>query len=129
MKKTIVMEKYPAYSLSIKKSETKYKSAPEIISYFRNLIEKDPVAAFIAEFNHYEHTKSLQNGEITQNIIDAQNIIFCFGQKISNPMILSIRPRSIGVVETNEEFIVSFLEAPNEQAHKKMEAWSKALVN
>ena len=129
MKKTIVKEKYPVYSLEIQKSETSYKNVSEIIAYFKELITNDPVATNIGIFDHYEHTKNLKNGEISDNILDAKNIVFCFGQKLDNPIILAVRPRSIGVVETDRAFVISFLEAPMEPAHNKMEKWAKDLVN
>lgn len=128
MKKTIVMEKYPVFSLEAKKDELKLQSVDEIISYYNELIEKDPVARYIGVFDHYNHTKSLKNYEISDNIKEAKNILFCFGQKITNPIVLSARPRSISVVQEDENFVISFIEAPNPSAQEKMEKWTKDLI-
>ena len=76
MKKTIIMDKYPVYSLSILKTETKYTSVTDIISYFENLVNNDPVATMIGVFDHYKHTQSLETHEISEDIKDAQNIVF-----------------------------------------------------
>jgi len=65
MKKTIIKEKYPVYSLEIQKTETSYKNVSEIIAYFKELITNDPVAVNIGIFDHYEHTENLENGEIS----------------------------------------------------------------
>lgn len=127
MKKVIAMDKYPVFSLEIQKKETSYKNVAQIISYFKDLVDNDPVAVYIDIFDHYTHTKNLKTSEISQDILDAQNLIFCFGQKITDPLILAVRPRSISVVEKKDSFIISFLEAPNEPAHKKMEDWAKNL--
>lgn len=126
MKKTIFMDKYPVYTLELEKSEIGQKSVDEIISYFKEKIDAHPIAAFIAVFDHYEHTVSVE-GEINPAIKDAKNIIFCFGQAIPNTKILAARPRSIGVCELEDKFAIEFLEAPKEQMHDLMENWAKNL--
>lgn len=129
MKQTIFMEKYPIFTLEVDKKECKYQSVDKIIMYFKELIDKDPVAAFIGEFDHYLHTKSVEGGEVASDIVDAKLVAFCFGPKLPNPQILAIRPRSIGVCEKAESFVISFLEAPMPSINEKMEKWAKALVS
>lgn len=126
MKKTIFMDKYPVYSLELLKTELEVKNVPEIMEYFKTKIEAHPIAKFIAIFDHYTHTKSL-DGPMIDGLQDAQNIIFCFGQAIPNTKILAARPRSIGVCEFEDRFVIDFLEAPKEQLHDLMESWAKAL--
>jgi len=126
MTKTIFMDKYPVYSLELNKTEVKQTTASEIIAYFEKKIEEHPIAKFIATFDHYEHTTNI-NGDINPEILDAKNIIFCFGKAIPNTKILAARPRSIGVAELADKFVVEFIEAPNEQLHDVMETWSKDL--
>jgi len=128
MKKTILMEKYPIFELKIPKNETKYTSVDEIIEYFKSKIETHPVAAYIATFDHYDHTKSLSDGSIASEILDAKNIIFCFGKELPKPHVMSIRPRSIGVAEFKDSFFVGFMEAPNPAANDAMESWIKGLI-
>ena len=126
MKKTIFMDKYPVFSLELNKNEVKQSSVDEIIAYFKEKIDTHKIAKFIAIFDHYEHTKNI-DGEIAPEILDAKNIIFCFGSKIPNSKILAVRPRSIGVCELEDKFVIEFVEAPNEQLHEVMENWAKAL--
>ena len=126
MKKTIFMDKYPVYSLELLKTEVEVKNVPEIIEYFKTKIEAHPIAKFIAIFDHYTHTKSL-DGPMLDGLQDAQNIIFCFGPAIPNTKILAVRPRSIGICELEDRFVIDFLEAPKEQLHDLMESWAKAL--
>lgn len=126
MKKTIFMDKYPVYSLELEKSEIKQQNVPQIIEYFKSKIDTHPIAKFIAIFDHYTHTKEI-DGEINESILDAQNIIFCFGPAIPNTKILAARPRSIGVAELKDKFVIEFLEAPKEQLHDLMESWAKSL--
>ncbi len=129
MKQTIFMEKYPIFKLDIDKSEIKYKSVDEILDYLKEKIDNHNIAIYIGKFDHYSHTKSLEDGEVASEILDAKNIICCFGKGLSNPTVLSIRPRSIGVAELKDKFIISFLEAPNPIANEAMESWVKGLVN
>ncbi|MDQ1244696.1 MAG: hypothetical protein QG565_1036 [Campylobacterota bacterium] len=128
MKKTVFMDKYPIYSLELQKSEMKLTSAKDVATYFREKIENHPIAKFIALFDHYSHTKEL-NGQIMEGLIDAQNIIFCFGQAIPNTKMLALRPRSIGICEFEDKIVIDFLEAPKEEIHQLMQEWTIELKN
>ena len=128
MKKTQFMDKYPVHSLELQKSNIKQTNIVEIIEYFKDKIQAHPIAKFIAVFDHYSHTKEL-NGEINPSIIDAQNLIFCFGPAIPDTKILAVRPRSIGIAELEDKFVIEFIEAPKEQIHQIMEEWAKGLEN
>ncbi len=128
MTKTVFMDKYPIYMLSLQKSEITYTNVAQIIAYFQAKIEAHPIAKFIAVFDHYMHTKSL-NGDIMEGLKDAQNIIFCFGSAIPTTKIVAVRPRSIGVCELENSFIIEFIEAPKEEMHILMETWTKGLAD
>ncbi len=127
MKQSTFKDKYPVWTLELEKSEIKQKNVTEIISYFKEKIEAHPVAVFIAVFDHYSHTKSLPEHKINPDIKDVQNIIFCFGKEIPSTKAAAVRPRSIGVCEMENSFIIEFMEAPSETGHKNMEEWAKAL--
>ncbi len=129
MKQTVVMEKYPVFELDIKKSETTFKNVDEIMSYLKEQIDAHPIAVYISTFDHYSHTKSLEEGVISDDILDAKNIVCCFGKNLAKANVLSVRPRSIGVAELKDIFVVSFLEAPNPIANEAMESWVKGIAN
>jgi hypothetical protein len=126
MKKTVFMDKYPIFSLELTKDEMKVSNTKEIAEYFKEKIQNHPIAQFISIFDHYSHTKSL-NGVIMDGLIDAQNVIFCFGQAIPDTKMLAVRPRSIGICEFEDRVIIEFLEAPKEEMHKLMEDWARDL--
>jgi hypothetical protein len=128
LKQTIFKEKYPLFSYEIAKSETDKKSVDEIIAYFKEKIDGHPVATYIATFDHYTHTKSLAEHSINPDIKDVKNIIFCFGTEIPTSKVAAVRPRSIGVCEMEDSFIIDFMEAPNEKANDFMENWTKSLT-
>jgi hypothetical protein len=86
-----------------------------------------PVINFISTFDQYAHTKSLENGVINPDILDAKNIIFCFGVELPTAEVMAVRPRSIGVCEKANSYIVNFLEAPNESANENMQNIVKSL--
>lgn len=129
MTKTIFMDKYPVFSLEISKNETTFTTVFEIITYLQSLIEAHPIATFIAVFDHYAHTSSMQDGIIAPEIKDAKNLIFCFGKQLPSTKILAVRPRSIGVSELESSFVIDFLEVPNEQLHETTEKWAKSIAN
>lgn len=123
------MEKYPVFTTTIEKRETGYQSVEEILAYLENEINAHPVAAYIGEFDHYAHTASLAEGQIAEEIKNAKNVLCCFGKQLPKPEVLAVRPRSIGVAELEDSYVVSFLEAPNPEANAAMEKWVKGIVN
>ena len=126
MKQTTFKDKYPIWTLELNKNEIKQQNVEEIISYFKTLIDAHPIAKYIAIFNHYEHTTNI-GGAINPEIKDMQNIIFCFGPEIPNTKVAAVRPRTIGICELEDRYIIEFMEAPSEKAHDTMEEWAKAL--
>jgi hypothetical protein len=129
MKQITVMEKYPVFTIEISKNETTYKNVDEIIEYLKSQIEAHPVATVIGVFDHYAHTASLEVGEIADAIKNAKNLICCFGKALPKPEVLAVRPRSFGVADMGDSFVISFLEAPNPDANNAMEKWVKAIAN
>jgi hypothetical protein len=129
MKQITIMEKYPVFTIEISKNETTYKNVDEIIEYLKTQIEAHPVATVIGVFDHYAHTASLEVGEIADTIKNAKNLICCFGKALPKPEVLAVRPRSFGVADMGDSFVISFLEAPNPDANNAMEKWVKAIAN
>ncbi|MCG5536061.1 DUF6858 family protein [Ectothiorhodospira mobilis] len=129
MKQTLFQEKYPVFYFEVDKSETTFQSVPEIIAYFKEKVDAHPVAQYIGEFDHYNHTKQLEEGEIHPDILDAKHILFCFGIKLPTPRAMAVRPRSIGVCEMADHFVIDFLEAPMPAANAAMEEWTRAVRN
>lgn len=128
MKETLLQETFPVYCLELGHGETDYSSVDEIVGYFKQRIEAHQCARFIAELDHYEHTRSLSEGWIDKDIRAARNIIFCFGITLPDPHVLAVRPRSIGVAETTDGFLVTFMETPMPVANTAMEDWAKGLL-
>jgi hypothetical protein len=129
MKQITLMEKYPVFTIQINKNETTYKSVDEIIEYLRGKISNHPVAVEIGLFDHYTHTSNLEVGTIAPEIKDAKNLVFCFGKALPKPEVMAVRPRSFGVADIGDSFVVSFLEAPNPEGNAAMEEWAKAIAN
>ncbi len=126
MKQKIFKDKYHIFEIVFNKSEVASNSVDGLLNILKNMIDEHIVTTYIATFDQFAQTKKV-NGEIRKDILDAKNIIFCFGKEIPTPEVLAVRPRSIGVVELEDSFVVNFLEAPNEQANVIMEDMIKSL--
>jgi len=126
MKQKVFKEKYSLYEISYAKNELRHNSVDDIIADLRQMIVDHPVIAYIDIFDQYQHTKKL-NGEINPNIYAAKNIIFCFGMELPTAEVLAVRPRSIGVCEMGDCYVVNFMEAPNAQANQTMIEMIKSL--
>ncbi|MCG8427564.1 MAG: hypothetical protein MI754_09435 [Chromatiales bacterium] len=129
MKQTLLQEKYPVFYLELDKTETTFTSVDEILAYLKEQVDEHKVVRYIATFDHYQHTKELEEHMIDDSILDAKNLIFCFGTALPNPNVLAVRPRSIGIVETATNFIITFMEAPMPIANQAMENWVLSLRN
>lgn len=129
MRQTLFEEKFPIYTLELDKSETSYGSADEIIAYFREKIGAQRTARYIATFDHYAHAKSIEGGVIGDGIVAAKSIIFCFGPHLPNAQVMAVRPRSIGVTELTDKFVINFMEVPMPAANIVMEEWAESLKN
>ena len=129
MQEKLFKEKYPIHTIEIPKSETTYTDVDSIVALIKENVKAHSVAVYIGIFDHYAHTASLEGGEIASDILDAKNVLFCFGKELTSAMVLAVRPRAIGVAEMPESFVLSFLEAPNPAANDAMQVWCKAVKN
>lgn len=129
MKQSLLMGKYPIFEMELAKSDTRFQSVDAIIAHLKEKIDAHPVATYIATFDHLQHTRSLPEGKAAPEILDAKLIVCCFGAALPNPQVMAVRPRSIGVTDLGERFVVNFLEPPMPTAVQAMEAWVKELRN
>ncbi|MBP1625663.1 MAG: hypothetical protein H6Q00_138 [Holophagaceae bacterium] len=127
MKQTLLMDKYPIFEMELAKSEARFQSVDEIIAFLKARIDEHPIATYIATFDHLQHTRSLPEGKVAPEIRDAKLIVCCFGAALPNPQVMAVRPRSIGVTDLGDSFVINFLEPPMPTAVKAMEAWVKEL--
>jgi hypothetical protein len=126
MKRSMLLDTHPMLATKILKSEMKYTTIDDIVNHFKKKIEENPEAVFITLFDHYAHTQSL-NGEIREDILDAKNLLFCFGHGIKNIEILAFRPKSIAICEVEDAFVFEFLETPRPEVNNWISSWIKEL--
>lgn len=126
MKQITVMEKYPVFTLDLPKTETACQTVDDVVAALKARIDADERVAFIAVFDHYAHTSKL-GGPIEPAIQAAKNLVFCFGLALPNANVMAVRPRSIGIADLGDRFVVNFMEAPMKPANDAMEAWVKGL--
>jgi hypothetical protein len=117
-----LQEKYPVLELEIAKTDTDLRSVEEIADHVRKKIADTGKAAFIGVFDHYAHTQGL-GGEIAPGMSAAVNVVFCFGATLPAPRVLAVRPRSIGIADMGDAFVVNFMEAPTPAAQEAMTSW------
>lgn len=115
---------YPVYVREI--PEGNY-SIDSIIEILKNNIKQHPFAEFIAVFDHYALTTKIEGHVLSEDILGAKDLIFCFGKELPVPEMLAIRPRSIGIAKIKNGFTISFMQAPNEKATQSMIEWVDAL--
>jgi len=94
---------------------------------FKEKIQAHPVASHIGEFDHYAHVAAQAEGQIADGIKASKHVLFCVANAISNPLIAATRPRAVSVVEMEDRFVISFLEAPVEKVNQLLADWVGSL--
>ncbi len=128
MKQLHFAEKYPITVVDVRKSETRFTSVQAIADYFKDCIASTPRVVYIGQFDHFAHTKAI-GGDIAPEIEAAVNVLFCFGHALPNPQVLAVRPRSMGIVDMGDHFVISFMDAPMKPANDAMQGWALGLRN
>jgi hypothetical protein len=118
---------YHIQTMEFPKAEAKFANADEMVMNIKEQVEAHPVARYIATFDHYGHTAALPQHNIADDIVDVKMAIFCFGPDLSMPQLAGVRPRSISVVEHNDKYTVTFMNAPAPMIQDTMTAWCEAL--
>jgi hypothetical protein len=127
MNKTVLLDKYPVYAEEIAKDDTECKKVDDVMARLKEKIEAHPVATYIGEFDHYAHVAAQAEGKIADEIKASKHVLFCVANAIPNPLIGAARPRAISVTELADKFVISYLEAPVEQANQVMADWVGSL--
>ncbi|MEA3273860.1 MAG: hypothetical protein U9Q81_00865 [Pseudomonadota bacterium] len=127
MNKIQLLDKYPVYVEELAKADTECASTDDVIARLREQIEAKPPASLIGVFDHYAHVEGQPEGKIAGEIKDSKHILFCLSNAIPNPLIAAVRPRAISVVELDEKFVISYLEAPVEAPNQVMAGWIESL--
>ncbi len=123
MRRVLFKERYHLVVSEIMKEGSGFASVDDMVDFFRARIEAHPVAVFIAVFDHYAHTRGFGEDGVDSAIIGAKHVVFCFGKELESPLVMGVRPRSIGIAELADRFVVSFQEAPKAVAREAMESW------
>ncbi|HDP98765.1 MAG TPA: hypothetical protein ENN22_06230 [bacterium] len=113
----------PNFLERVIKKKTTIGTLDKLCQYFYDQIEKHPFAKYIGTFDHYSHTAGIEGGIVEKTITAAKVVLFCFGKKLLDPKILSVRPRAIGLCETPTHYVISFLEVPNPSLTETMIKW------
>ncbi len=129
MRQVMMKEKFPVYIQEYEKAGVRFATLDGLCQHVHECIEKDPEARYIGTFDHYTHTRQLTQGVIAPEIKGAKMILFCFGEKLMDPRVLALRPRSIGIAETDSQFVIAFLEPPTPEAVNSMERWVSSMAN
>ena len=128
MKKILLQEVYPIFVAEIGKDETTLGTMDAVVEYYKGKIAENPKVHFIGVFDHHAHTTRI-GGPIAEGMAAAVDIVFCFGFAIPSAEMLAVRPRSIGIADMGDKFVVSYMEAPMQPANQAMEAWTLGLRN
>src|SRR5699024_3975412 len=128
MHSTMFMDKYPVHTFTLSKNTVPLAAASDVIAALKEKVDTDAVADFIAIYDHFAHTQALPQGEVAEGIQAVQLLVFCFGIKLPGPEAVAVRPRSIGVTEYADHFVISFMAAPNPAMNATMQQWVKELA-
>lgn len=128
MKERVELQEYPVFSLELEKNESRFPTIDEITAFIKEKVESHPMAAFVTVFDHLGHSRKIKEASIDRKLLAAKNVIFCFGLCLHDATAMATRPRSMGIVEYADRFVISFIEAPMPVVNSAMESWARALA-
>jgi hypothetical protein len=127
MEKIHLLDKYPVYVEELAKVGTDCASTDDVVAWLRANVEPTAGATLIGVFDHQAHVAAHPEGQIAPENKDSKHVIFCLSNAIPNPLIAAVRPRAISIVELEDRFVISFLEAPVEGPNQVMTGWIEGL--
>jgi hypothetical protein len=116
--KTQPLDKYPVYVAQLVKGDTACATTDQVVDRLREQIESNAGATFIGVFDHYGHVRRQPEGKISGEIKNSKHLLFCLSNAIPNMPVPAVRPRAISVVELDDRFVISYLEAPVEAPNR-----------
>jgi len=122
-----LLDKYPVVVEEIAKADTDCASVDDIVARLRHRVQTYPGASEIAVFDHLAHVKAQPDCKVADGIRGSKHLIFCLSNAIPNALIAAVRPRAVSVVETDDRFVISWLEAPVEGPNQVIAGWVEAL--
>jgi hypothetical protein len=128
LKQVVKEVAFPIYTIEMEKSECRFATIDEIVTYLEEQVKSHKAAKYIATFNHLKHTRELPEGIVADDIVAAYNVVFCFGFSLQDAEQLATRPRSLGICETDSHITLCFMEAPMPVANALLEAWARSLL-
>ncbi|MGE5152629.1 MAG: DUF6858 family protein [Bdellovibrio bacteriovorus] len=127
MSKIQFLDKYPVFVEEIAKADTDCATVDDVVARLRVRVQAHPGASDIAVFDHLAHVKALPEGKVADEIRGSKHLIFCLSNAIPNALIAAVRPRALSVVETQDRFVISWLEAPVEGPNQIIAGWVESL--
>ncbi len=120
--------RYPAMIPELEKSDRICQTVEDVGDYFRARIAENPKTQFIGVFDHFAHTRKIGGDWGGKSIREfARRRASSSASRSPHPQILALRPRSTGVADMGDRFVVSFMEAPVQRANVAMESRSPGL--
>ncbi len=128
MKESLSEVSYPLFTLELARDESRFTSLEAIAGYFEGCINEHPLACLVGRFDHVSHTETLAQGWIDESIQGAISIVFCFGITLPDPKAMATRPRTIGLADLGDRWLITFLEAPMPVVNAALERWSRGVL-
>lgn len=125
MKESLSHETYPLYTIEVDKPACSCNSIEEIVERLKKSIELHDRASYIDMFDHLKPDCSASHPAVDEDIVHAKSILFCFALALPSPKTTATNPRSMGIVELKDGFVITFLETPMPLANTTMEKWAR----
>ena len=128
MKRSVQELTRPVFHREVDKAGTGLRGGDEVVRLLASRIDAHPLARFVAIYDHYGHTRSLDGGYVDPGLRGVRSLVFCFGRTWPGPACMALPPRSTGVCELSDRFVITFAEAPRPVANLAMERWAESIA-
>ena len=127
MNRIQLLDKYPVFVEEIAKSDTDCAGVDDVVARLHAKVQAHAGASEIAVFDHLAHVRAQADGKVAEGIRASKHLLFCLSNAIPNALICAVRPRAVSIVETDDRFVISWLEAPVEAPNQVIAGWVESL--
>ena len=127
MQQALLRDDDPVCTLELEKSKTRHADMDALLAALKARVDAHPAAAYIATLDHESNPGGRAGQNVAADYVASKLMVFSSEVDMPNPGVLVVRPRTVGVTEFADRFVINFVVAPASVGTDPMEDWVRAL--
>lgn len=127
MQQALLREDDPVCTIELEKSKMRHANMDALLAALKARVDAHPTAAYIATVDQESNLDARARQNAAVDYVASKLMVFSFEVDMPNPGVLVVRPRTVGVTEFADRFVINFIVVPTSMANDPMEDWVHAL--